>query len=84
MDKEGHAKLADFGLCKEGMFGDKTTATFCGSMDFVAPEVISLQPETLLNIIVLDLKSIKSQCYTGFISTLTIFNYIFCFVDFSL
>lgn len=37
---DGHLKLTDFGLSKVGMQDNRSTYTFCGTPEYLAPEII--------------------------------------------
>lgn len=41
LDMAGHIKLTDFGLCKESIFHSDMTHTFCGTIEYMAPEILT-------------------------------------------
>jgi len=40
LNYQGHVIITDFGLSKEGLDPTKTTKTFCGTPEYLAPEII--------------------------------------------
>ena len=43
LDEEGHCKLTDFGLSKEGVTENQSASSFCGSIAYLAPEMLKKQ-----------------------------------------
>lgn len=43
LDADGHAMLTDFGLSKEGVVNNSSAKSFCGSVAYLAPEVLRRQ-----------------------------------------
>jgi len=41
LDSHGHVKLTDFGLCKESVEDGGVTHTFCGTIEYMAPEILT-------------------------------------------
>jgi serum/glucocorticoid-regulated kinase 2 len=41
LDNDGHIRLCDFGLSKEGIDLPNGTKTFCGTPEYIAPELLS-------------------------------------------
>ena len=40
IDEDGHAMLTDFGLSKEGVYDNLSAKSFCGSVAYLAPEML--------------------------------------------
>ncbi|XP_034539178.1 ribosomal protein S6 kinase beta-1 [Notolabrus celidotus] len=40
LNNNGHVKLTDFGLCKESIHDGTVTHTFCGTIEYMAPEIL--------------------------------------------
>ncbi|KFO86340.1 Ribosomal protein S6 kinase alpha-3, partial [Buceros rhinoceros silvestris] len=46
LDEEGHIKLTDFGLSKESIDHEKKAYSFCGTVEYMAPEVVNRRGHT--------------------------------------
>ncbi|KAE9553376.1 hypothetical protein FO519_003439 [Halicephalobus sp. NKZ332] len=43
LDSDGHINITDFGLSKESIDNDGKTYSFCGTVEYMAPEVVNRQ-----------------------------------------
>jgi protein-serine/threonine kinase len=41
IDREGFAVLTDFGLSKDNFTSNSLTTSFCGTIEYLAPEVVN-------------------------------------------
>ncbi|KAL0974394.1 hypothetical protein UPYG_G00219870 [Umbra pygmaea] len=46
LDEAGHIKLTDFGLSKESVDAEKKAYSFCGTVEYMAPEVVNRRGHT--------------------------------------
>ncbi|ELK36619.1 Ribosomal protein S6 kinase alpha-2, partial [Myotis davidii] len=46
LDEEGHIKVTDFGLSKEAIDHDTRAYSFCGTIEYMAPEVVNRRGHT--------------------------------------
>jgi serine/threonine protein kinase len=44
IDAQGHIKMTDFGLVKQLDADEETTSTFCGTSEYLAPELVARRP----------------------------------------
>ena len=65
LDFDGHIKLADFGLSRINIRGDEKRYTFCGSAEYMSPEMINKSGHGL-GIDSYSLGSLLYEMLTGF------------------
>lgn len=47
LDNQGHVRIADFGLSKPNMGGRDVAYSFCGSPEYMAPEMLRKEGHSL-------------------------------------
>uniref|UniRef100_A0A0K0ETV1 Ribosomal protein S6 kinase n=1 Tax=Strongyloides venezuelensis TaxID=75913 RepID=A0A0K0ETV1_STRVS len=46
LDSDGHINVTDFGLCKESIYEDSKAYSFCGTVEYMSPEVVNRRGHT--------------------------------------
>jgi len=66
LDADGYIKLIDFGLCKEQVDNGNRTFTYCGTIEYMAPEVITKQGHDHCKFYILQKKSTSMEPKNNF------------------
>lgn len=73
LDTNGYVLITDFGLCKDNMGYGQRTSTFCGTPEFLAPEVLTDTSYTrdvdwwALGVLIYEMIVGEVQCHVNFL-----------------